>query len=85
MIKKLCAKLAENFWLGGDLIVHGGGTQIFLDGGDRLWWEDSPFMGYGPPHPPHVSQPWILWFTIHIQARFLNPEKSFLLLELFLA
>ena len=36
-----------------------GGTQIFLDGGGHaLLGEDSPFMGYGPHHPPHVSQPW---------------------------
>ena len=33
MIKESRAKRAENFWSGGDLIVHGGGTQIFLDEG----------------------------------------------------
>ena len=50
----------KNFGQDGDLVVHGGGTKIFLDGGGQvLMGGDSPFMGYGPPpHPPHVRHPW---------------------------
>ena len=37
------------FGQGGDLAIHGGGTENFLDGGTGLDGGDSPFMGYGRP------------------------------------
>ena len=58
---KFCEARKKNFGQRGDLAIHGGGTENFLDGGTGLDGGDSPFMGYGPPHPPslHVRQPYM--------------------------
>ena len=59
MIKESRAKRAENFWSGGDLIVHGGGLKFsWMGGGQALMGGDGPFMGYGPPpSPPMLATP----------------------------
>ena len=52
------------FGQGGDLAIHGGGTENFLDGGGQvLMGGDSPFMGYGPPpSPPMLGTPVEQWY-----------------------
>ena len=52
MSKELRAKRAEKFWSGGRLIVHGGGTQIFLDGGKGFDGGGQPLHAAWPPHSP---------------------------------